>query len=76
VGAFFGSKLPGFRALLANTGSPPAIGLGRPLRLRTEKGAYRGVERGFRAKIFAQIAEEAPSLHFSSPEISDFKALA
>ena len=52
-----------------------AVGPGKPLHLQTEKGAYRGVERGFRAKIFAQSPKSAPSLHFYFREISDFKAL-
>jgi hypothetical protein len=48
------------------------IGLGKPLRLRREKG---GLTRFSRENLRPNRREEAPRLHFSFRETSDFKAL-
>ena len=74
---FFGSKFPGFaRCWRIPVPAQRAIGLGKPLPLRTEKGAYSGVERGFRAKIFAQIAERKPRVFIILPRDQRFQNLS
>jgi hypothetical protein len=79
MGVFFGSKFPGFRARCWRIPVP------RPARYRPgETAAFadgkgrlsRGRTRFSRENLRPNRRKEAPSLHYSFREISDFKALA